>query len=675
MRFPGPELGSRETNAFNNFARLLFSLVMASAMLTIIGFSVAAIYNPKPDTRYYGQLIYPGTPEPKERMIFVVAVFAAPILAWLAWRVMGGIARWPPRLTRLLVLTSLTVLFAGEVLIVHRSDFLRFTVFEVLTRLYMQLLATATGIIVMLYVILWPRLYRGRRGRLLGGLVAGFLISLALVHAASRIHTLSTLQIPGWGGAHFGAVFYSVTQVVNGKTVLADLPAQYGLYAELLGPALLGACTVLRFTTIMAVLQLLASLGVIFVARRLVRSNLLFLLTGFALSILVGEMWLFGMNLADPYYQYFPLRFIFPVTALIILNWFLKRPDQPMLAFALLGAVSGVACIWNLDTGVPVFGATFTYLLSRVVAPPNGTDRRKAASLLVWMTAICISVVAVFFVYLRIKAGKTLQLHQLLEYQKVFYVAGINLLPMPASFHPWVLVSAIYLAGILVYIGDLQRRVPDKSSTLMFFLSILGIGLFSYYQGRSHEFVFTIVIWPAVLIGFALLDRIRRMCAARLLPRTSILAVAPLILLATLFSWSSVLLLPRIVQSIGQNLSGVSTPAGAKLKDAISFIRKNAGQHRRAIILSSEQGIYFGEAHLASAIDGPGVIEMMLRSESDRFMEEVLTAQDVPLFVDIDESGKVSGRWRWILNKYEIVERSPLGVIARAQVVAKRPIR
>ena len=666
-------------NALDNFARLLFSIILACVVLAILGFATAVLYNPQPDTRFYGLLLYSGTPEPKERAVFLVVIFMAPIASWLSWRVWDRLAGWPARTTRLLVWAALTVIAAGEILIVSRSEFLHLTAAPALSSGYTKALATAVGIALALYVILRPEGYGHGRTRLPGRAAAIILISIGLisigiVHAASRIHTLNTLQVPGWGQTAFEAVFYSVSQVANGKTILADLPAQYGLYAELLRPALSGSSTVLRFTTTMAILELLAWLGILFAARILVRSNLLFLLAGLALSTLVGEMWLYGINAADPYYQYWPIRLIFPCLATVVFILYLFRRHQSTLSLTLLGCIAAAACIWNLDSGVPVLGATAAYLLSHVIAPPRRTSRIQATTRLLWMVTVWAATLAAFFVYLRLKAGRPLDWRQLFEYQKVFYSAGINLLPMPVSFHPWVLVGVVYVSAILIYISYLHRRKADRFSALLFFLSILGVGLFAYYQGRSHEWVFTIVIWPAVLIGFALLDRIRRICVTRLLPRATMLAAAPIVILAALLGWSSFQELPRIVGSVMQNQPGKITPSGAKLEDAIVFIRKNTVGRDRAIILSYHQATYFGETRLASAIGGPGIIEMVFRSDWERFVREVLQAQDVPVFVDLDAAGHVDQAWRWILPKYRIVDCSPLESVGKVSPISNVPI-
>jgi len=271
----------------------------------------------------------------------------------------------------------------------------------------------------------------------------------------------------------------------------------------------------------------------------------------------------------------------------------------------------------------------------------------------------------VFFAYLRLKAARPLQLGQIVDYQKVFYAAGINLLPMPVSFHPWVIITGLYVAGIAVYIAYLQRRVVDRFSSMLFFMSVLGIGLFAYYQGRSHEFVLTIVAWPAVVIGFAMLDRIRRACAAGLLPRACSLAMAPIVVLSAVLGAASLINLPAVVQAIRNNWPEVESRSGARLKDGVSFIRKNSGQNPRAIILSLEQSTYFGETNMASAIDGPGLVEIVFRSDFDRFNQAVVDARDVPVFAELDDSGHLVASWRWLLNSYTIAECSPLEAIAR----------
>ena len=76
---------------------------------------------------------------------------------------------------------------------------------------------------------------------------------------------------------------------------------------------------------------------------------------------------------------------------------------------------------------------------------------------------------------------------------------------------------------------------------------------------------------------------------------------------------------------------------------------------------------------MASAFDGPGLVEMVFRSDLERFKREVLNARDVPVFVDLDDSGQVAAEWRWILAKYVVVECSPLEVIGRAKPISTIP--
>ena len=675
MRQTPSLISSRTTTALDRFARLLLAFLAGCGALAILGLGIAIFYRPQPDNRYYELLVFPGTPEPTERAVFIALSLAAPVVLWMAWLATNSVVRWRRSFTQLLIFILAGSIFACEILIGYFSEFLHLTAFPVLSHVYLKVFATILGTAITLYVIFCPRNLRRaqspQRRKLASLVVAGVLILVGLAHAASRVHTLTTLQVPGWGQHHLDAMLYSITQVAYGKTLLADLPAQYGLYAELLKPAFFSGCTILRFTSLMALFQFVAWLSLLYASKTLIRSNLLFLLAGMALSILIGEMWLNGIGFSEPYYQYWPLRLLFPAIAIVIFERCLRSDNRQRRTLGLLAATAAVGCIWNLDTGVPVFGAMFAYLLSRVILPPKTTSRRREVSLMLFAAGIVISVVALFFVYLRLKAGRPLDWAQLIEYQKIFYTAGINLLPMPISFHPWIIVCGVYLAGLVTYIADLQRREVAGFSSMLFFLSILGIGLFAYYQGRSHEYVFAIVVWPSVLISFALLDRIRRACAAKLLPKRCVLVVAPVVLLATLLAGSSLMLLPDIIRSFGRNWAVTTDRAFNKTKDAVSFIKRNTRQGERVFILSYQQATYFGEARLLSAIDGPGWVEMLLRADRERFKSAILNARDVPVFVDLDlaGSGHIDAPWTWVLGKYALVDCSSLKAIGRIKPV------
>src|SRR5262249_32645487 len=96
---------------------------------------------------------------------------------------------------------------------------------------------------------------------------------------------------------------------------------------------------------------------------------------------------------------------------------------------------------------------------------------------------------------------------QFFRYQKLFYISGFFMLPMKLP-GTWVLVLLVYLAGLTYASFALAAHAGTIRAKMMFLLSVLGLGLFSYYQGRSHHYVLTLVWWPCFLLMTLFLDEL-----------------------------------------------------------------------------------------------------------------------------------------------------------------------
>jgi hypothetical protein len=103
------------------------------------------------------------------------------------------------------------------------------------------------------------------------------------------------------------------------------------------------------------------------------------------------------------------------------------------------------------------------------------------------------------------------------DYIKVFNYYGFFLLPMP-SIHPWNMVVLFYVIGLFISIshlidvsshqGTIHRNEKDPVTKLIFALSILGVGLFVYYVGRSHNYNLIWVSWPMLILATIFTDQL-----------------------------------------------------------------------------------------------------------------------------------------------------------------------
>jgi len=103
------------------------------------------------------------------------------------------------------------------------------------------------------------------------------------------------------------------------------------------------------------------------------------------------------------------------------------------------------------------------------------------------------------------RTGKLIVLNDIIFAQTSFYGDGFYMIRM-GPIHPWLMLIGIYLVSLVKALRDLsflRSGAPIYSQTqsaFFFLMPVLGIGLFSYYQGRSHDFVLPAVMWPAIVI-------------------------------------------------------------------------------------------------------------------------------------------------------------------------------
>lgn len=479
----------------------------------------------------------------------------------------------------------------------------------------------------------------------------------------------------------FEAVFYSVSQTVAGKTLLADLPAQYGLYAEILKPifSLIGL-SVLSFTTVLSVLQMVSLFAVFWIYWHLIKNNVLRLFSAISLCLVAGGTWMLRMNSdsVDQCYQYWPLRFLFPTLSLCAFYTLLKR-GQNYTAIALMALFSGVAITWNLDSGIPVFGAFMAYLVLQLVFPIHSSRLLSLKKLLLALVVVIIWLVS-FGVYLQAKTDQIIHWQDLIKYQRLFYQAGFAMLPIPTptlstllALDPWLAVVSVYIFAIT---GALSKRIQREQALVwdvLFFIAILGLGLFAYYQGRSHILVLTAVVWPAMSIAFILTDRTLRAIQARVLPFVFAATLLPMLLLGLLLTAAFIDDLPILLSEAQSNSQALLQATKTPVTENIAFIHRYTINTNKAAIISRNQAVYFAETGLISAVNGPGIGETILVADREQFFNQLFTKPVEYLFVQQTLLSKE--RYAKLLQHYQVKARSKYGMVFLSGRASRTTIR
>lgn len=430
---------------------------------------------------------------------------------------------------------------------------------------------------------------------------------------------------------NFNVILGTVNQVVHGRTVLVDVTSQYGILYPYLA-----AFAVKTFgpsvSTVSLVFAALSFLSLGFLALAAFRAMGFSLLSFFLCLSVVGSAHPFisaavlntDPYLLAPYYAYLPIRVLFGTFMLYFSKVYL---DSPSVNKYLAGAaIAGLAVIWNIDTGV-VVALSWLALLSF----QSFSEKPFSARILVKLAGHFL--VIVFFVavmgvlygfYAKARSGTFPDWGQASRYQAVFYSAGFMMLRMKLL-ALWQLPILIYLLAIYKAMRGLLKGSVSSDDRWHFFVAVYGLGIFSYYQGRSHLFCLTAVLYPAVLLaslwtyrivssfGTAgdaswgiLGQRFRRGALAAL--------ILPLVIGGIAFSWR----LPSYLSGLLPR-AGESSIAG-KLNGSIAFLKSIPESDQPLVIAHNAETIYL-LAGRASPLPVASLGEIILRKDLEKLQE------------------------------------------------------
>ncbi len=466
-----------------------------------------------------------------------------------------------------------------------------------------------------------------------------------------RLLNVNSIDEAGdWSGAwtfHADALIYSLSQVINGKTVLFDFPSQYGFWCELVGPLfMLTGFSIFHLTIFFAILQSL-SLGFIFhVLFHYVKNSLMRLCGGMSIITLTFGTSLFFSGINDPYFQYWPLRFFWP--ALSVYAFYVFSLNKTHFNSCLISLISAIGALWNMDSGVFIvlgFGAyLFLGMIISSLRAYKYKPRHELWASRDYLTALGLHIIIVaililfFSTYLWLKSTGSVNIFWLLSYQSIFYKMGFAMIALPHNLHPWMSILSLYLLGFIssIYVW-IYTPNPSPKNDLILYLSILGFGLYFYYQGRSHVFNLISVCWPSIIIAVIFSDQYLRSMRMKGISTKLIYMPAPIITIGLVCCVSFFSHIDLMATSIYQKITSYNIPNAPYVQDEISFIKTHSKLDRDCLILSKRQGIYYAESRKPSPIKGPGIVEMLLESDRVILVNHILDGRFDCIFYGVGE--------------------------------------
>ncbi len=170
--------------------------------------------------------------------------------------------------------------------------------------------------------------------------------------------------------------------------------------------------------------------------------------------------------------------------------------------------------MWNLETGLIVLIVWAMFLGYKVLYFHSFKEKSTYKEIGKIVLMVVLAIILYFAILETItfcRTGQLLNPKNIIFGQSTFLGSGFCMIKMNL-WHPWILLVLIYAITLTITIKKLkfmgkQNDVKNfQKSSILFSLAILGLGIFSYYQGRSHDDVFFSVVYPAIIILGIFLD-------------------------------------------------------------------------------------------------------------------------------------------------------------------------
>jgi hypothetical protein len=435
----------------------------------------------------------------------------------------------------------------------------------------------------------------------------------------------------GFSSTDLDPVIYPMVQVMAGKSLLAPVTSFYGLYPFFLGPvfAVIGF-SVLKFALVMAGLVLVSFISIKQAMSLVIKDRLLYLL-GFLMIVFYTVL---ATRLTPEYYfQYWPIRFLFPCLSLWLVAKYLRSESR--LVYFLSFLICSAAIFWNMDTGVVLFASWFAVLALHDWSKGLGFQKfivRMVRHAGTGLLSFAI-VTGIFSLITNLQSGRWPDFSMLPRYQKLFLSGYLNIGMIPPP-HTWTVIIFIYLIGLLLAARALYRGSVSYIHKIIFFLSVLGLGLFAYYEGQSSDVTLFRTSYPALILVTIFADQLWekvKTYGVVLYGEFMVLALMLFVLFSVPFSL--IANSGKYYKFVNMAVNNISLRDSAVIRDS-AFIRSYAAKGEKVLILARvEQGIYYATSQTHPILDVPSVADIVFPGDMGILVDFLNTNTSTKVFI------------------------------------------
>ncbi len=578
-------------------------------------------------------------PEPGEQWTYLLGLILLPVIAGLlVWFQRRGI---PPAAGGCFWLG-----FFG-IMLFYRADWIRAN-FSVIAGNSGWLLAAGLVFALTLGGLFWRRLNLSDKLIWWTVILAGFFFTVGLsLYDPAKMLNYFTL--------HWEVICYAVSQSALGSPTLH----QYGFYPDFLSVIFrFFEVNIRNLNVILSLLNFIVFLAIFAAFWQFCRNKVIALVYAVLLIFVSNSLsgTLNGREY-DPYFAYCPIRTIVPAISIFLMMMYLKYPRRRVLP--VLGAVAGAGVFWNLDSGITVAVAVFSFLAVETLAGclRKEPDWRPLKEFAFWFAALFAGV----WLLLCWRHGMWLTPQVVFKYQKIFAVSGYFMLPVQPLPDAWGFFAGVSVIALTWGFFMQKNSMDNATARWVLYLAILSLGLFSYYMGRSHLSVLTPVIYPVLVILAVWLDGAVRLSAVRELKKYSILLSVPVLVLFALSVPMLVNVLPQLIPAGSSHMVAAIKNEPGVLEEKANLIRAfaNGGKIN---IFGKHQGLLYMQSQTVSGIADSGEIEIILLADLERIWTK-LADSPYPLVICEGDPMRLPMPEQLLSQKYQLVQYDPVGIL------------
>jgi len=439
----------------------------------------------------------------------------------------------------------------------------------------------------------------------------------------------------------FNSVYYSMTQVYAGVPMLIDhFTSTYGLYPHFLNLVFqITGLSIFKFSFVMAMLLAISFVLNFYCLKQFVGNKVILFLGMFSV-IFFPFLNIKFVERFDANFAFFPIRYVIPSVLIFLVTIYFKKKSQ--FIYWVTFFIMAFFVLWNPEFGIVSYISLLLFHTYSDFYNKEGKINIKKI-LTHWVGGIAILVV-IFYTYkllIYVFYGSVPDLDLLWDSIFIYGKLGFGMLPMTLV-HPWNLAALTLILGFLFSIAKWYKKEIGPKASVVFLLSVLGVGIFFYFQGRSHNWNLALSLGISFMLLAILGDELWAIIKNRNILFFSALFIV-FIYIISISLFEIVNNSDKFYELVCQDKDKTENAVEQKIIEyGKDFIANNSGINQKIYVLTLRkyQGLYFDGSKRRSAFN-PGIINLFFNSDLTRLENQLMdssfsvfitphTMQDLP---------------------------------------------